>query len=347
MKMLIKKFAKFSNLYHSYVHSYFGSCTSFVRMIPTDKCNLGCTYCWQKKDDSYEMTIEEFDRYLAHAKKMHVGIITFLGGEPMIWPPLYEAISHCTRASVLTDITTNGTLLNEETIDKFGRAGLDYLNISVDGTKPSSVTNKNSIFRKDILAHLKNTRKKYQTHFRINSVLYSNNLEDIKTLIEFSYEHNIQISLGYIVPPLEEKYIIDPDIYFSSDDTECLKEIVSYILARKKEGYPIIDPADYFENIFRYLNKEKFWECNYPTRYGWINISPNGRLRSCTKKMDELDYHYLDLTPARVMDYRNVLKEKVQSCNVHCYSNCAFDSYFYRTNKIEFFKKVWNRITLR
>jgi MoaA/NifB/PqqE/SkfB family radical SAM enzyme len=340
----MSKVSKFLNLYGAYIKSHFVPGTLSVRIIPTDRCNLRCSYCWQRTDDSREMTIEEFNAYLAKARKMNVGIITFLGGEPMMWPALYDAIAGCTRANVLTDLTTNGTLLNGDSIERLGHAGLDYLNISVDGLKPTEVTRKNSIVREDILAKLKAARRKHGMHFRVNSVIYKNNFEQIKELIDFVKENNVQISLGFVVEPFDKKYAVAPEIYFGLEDEELLRDIVNYVIMKRRQGYPIIDPEEYFTGVFRYLRREKFWDCNYPTRYGWINVIPNGKVRSCTKKMDELDYSYLDLDRVKLAELRKVLAAKVQKCNAECYSNCAFDSYFYAHNKRAFLKKVADRM---
>lgn len=342
--MILNKIAKFGNLYRAYVKSYFCFSIPFVRIIPTDMCNLRCAYCWQRKDHSHEMSLGEFNAYLAKAKNLNVGLMTFLGGEPMIWPHLYDALNACRKAHVLTDLTTNGTLLDMETIDKLGRSGLDYLNISVDGIKPTDVTRKNSIVQMETLEQLQRARKKYKMHFRINSVIYKNNFDQIQDLIEFAKKKNVQISLCYIVPPLNPDYIIDPGIYFTQEDNELLRQIVDYIVSKKKQGYPIIDPEQYFVGIFRYIKHEHFWNCNYPTRYGWINVNPDGFVRSCTKKMDSLGYSFLELDSTKVIEIRRLLAQKIQDCNVHCYSNCAFDSYFYTHNKTAFFQKVLRRM---
>jgi|GEM_PF-979899 len=338
------KAAKFINLYTAYIGSHFRPSALSVRMIPTDRCNLNCAYCWQKRNDPRAMTLAEFNAYLAKAKNLGVGIITFLGGEPMVWPGLYDAIESCTRANVLTDLTTNGTLLDATTIEQLGQAGLDYLNISVDGVEATDVSKKNSIVRGDTLKLLKACRRKHGMHFRINSVIYKNNFEQVKVMMEFARQNNVQISLGYVVPPLDEEHRSGSDIYFTIRDEEVLREIVDYIIARRRQGYPIIDPEEYFTGVFQFLRGEKFWDCNYPTRYGWVNVTPSGKVRSCTKKMDELDYDFLDLDAAKLKSLRAVLAENVAKCNVHCYSNCAFDSYFYTHNKRAFLRKIVARL---
>jgi MoaA/NifB/PqqE/SkfB family radical SAM enzyme len=264
-----------------------------------------------------------------------------------LWAPLTDAVTECTKRNILTDLTTNGSLLTEASIKKLGEAGLDYLNISVDGLKSSHISGKNSVSREGMIGLLKEARANYRMHFRLNSVIHKNNYDDIKELIEFSKNNNVQISLGYVVPPIEEMRRDKEDIYFGLEDTSLLQDIISYILRKKKNGYPIIDPEAYFENIFRFLNREKFWECNYPTRYGWINVAPDGQIRSCTKKMDRLELNFLDLDIDNLKTLRETLNVKVNECNIDCYSNCAYDSYFYTRHKLRMLKKILNRIKHR
>jgi len=343
MNSILVKTAKFKNLINAHISSHLHSTPAFVRIIPTDKCNLNCKYCWQKDDTSNEMSFDDFSKNLEKASSLKVGLITFLGGEPMLWAPLYDAIALCSKKSILTDLTTNGTLLNPESIELLGKAGLDYLNISIDGLEPSPVSAKNSIIRKNLIEYLRAAKSKYRMHFRFNSVIYKNNFEDLKDLIEFAKEHNVQISLGFVVPPVSEIRRKDENIYFEKSDQKLLQEIVEYILKKKKDGYPIIDPDSYFENIFRFLDREKFWECNYPTRYGWINVTPDGKIRTCTKKMDEMDIKFQDLDANKLKDLRKILSEKVEECNIDCYSNCAYDSYFYTHHKLQMLKKIMSR----
>jgi MoaA/NifB/PqqE/SkfB family radical SAM enzyme len=344
MERTLERLAKFKNLSEAYLSSYRHGTPAFIRMLPTDRCNLECAYCWQWDNASAEMTIESFRAYLEKAKDLHVGLMTFLGGEPMIWSPLCDALALCTERHVMTDLTTNGTLLTAATVEGLGKAGLDYLNISVDGAAATAVTRKTSVFRPGLMEALKEARTKYHMHTRINSVIYKNNYDAITTLMEFCKKWNIQLSLGFIVPPLDPARQTAADIYFSVADEPLLRDIVSGILEKKRAGYPIIDPDSYFENIFRFIRREKFWDCNYPTRYGWINVAPTGHIRSCTKKMDTLDFHFLDLDMESLGQLRSVLKEKVKSCNIDCYSNCAYDSYFYTHNKGELVKKVLRRL---
>jgi MoaA/NifB/PqqE/SkfB family radical SAM enzyme len=178
MKRSLERVAKFENLSEAYLSSYLQGTPAFIRMLPTDRCNLDCAYCWQRDNASTDMTIDAFRAYLDKAKELHVGLMTFLGGEPMIWKPLYEALALCTERHVMTDLTTNGTLLTASTIEALGQSGLDYLNISVDGAAANEVTRKTSVFRPGLMEALKDARTRHHMHTRVNSVIYKNNKKE-------------------------------------------------------------------------------------------------------------------------------------------------------------------------
>ena len=280
------------------------------------------------------MTWDMFKQILDKAVSLNVGLISFLGGEPMIWEHLYDAIRLCTKHHILTDITTNGTMLNNETIHKLGNSGLDYLNVSVDTKDNYFVSKKNTLFNKALMNTLKSSEKIYGMKLRMNSVIANNNFEDIKLLMELSKGSDVPLSLGFIVPDVNDTG--DKDIYFTENDTGLLDEITGYIVMKKKEKYPIIDPDSYFSNVFRFINHESFWHCNYPTRFGWINVTATGAIRSCTKKMDETGIPFLSLTPKSIGALKKTLEASVKGCNPYCYSNCAYDSAYYKKNKAVF-----------
>ena len=74
---------------------------------------------------------------------MGTAIITFSGGEPTLHPDLDLLIrtgAENVRRSRL--LITNGYLLTPERIKCLNRAGLDYLQISIDNVQPDDVSKK-------------------------------------------------------------------------------------------------------------------------------------------------------------------------------------------------------------
>jgi len=48
--------------------------------------------------------------------------------------------------------------------------------------------------------------------------------------------------------------------------------------------------------------------------------------------MDELDEPFLDLTPAKIKQLRRRFRTGIEECNVDCYSNCAYNGYYFCRN---------------
>ncbi|MDP2750209.1 MAG: radical SAM protein, partial [Nanoarchaeota archaeon] len=102
----------------------------------TLKCNCKCEFCniWQDKENFKlkEQSLAEIANNLRDLKKLHVKLIDFTGGEPLLYPNLIEALKLAKKKGFRTTITTNCLLY-----PKYARAlkGLvDLLAISLDST---------------------------------------------------------------------------------------------------------------------------------------------------------------------------------------------------------------------
>lgn len=105
----------------------------------TDNCNMDCSYCIREKcprDMTEEVLIKACD--LAFSKGTRAGLC-FFGGEPLLKKDLiYKALDYCEAKSGETGIrfdckmTTNGTLLDEEFLDRAGRSDMG-IGLSFDG----------------------------------------------------------------------------------------------------------------------------------------------------------------------------------------------------------------------
>jgi len=324
---------KLMRVTYSYMRNKFIPTPVFLRLIPTDRCNLSCKYCFQHDNKSHIMTKEEFDSYFNKAIELGAGIVSFLGGEPMIWPHIYYAIQKCTDKGIMTEMTTNATLLSDKNLQKLGVAGLDMLNLSVDSLTQANQSNKNLLTKNDLAHRLKLFRKKYKTHVRLNVVITKPNIKDIEKLLDFAHELNYPLSLGFVVPPFFKKGGFEGNnLLFAKSDFQILRKTVKMILDKKRQGYNIIDPDSYFKGIFDFINGTNDWDCSYgKERYAGVTIAPDGRLRSCGKLMDYLDYKFLELTPKKIKEVRKDLGKKIKWCNPLCYSNCCFSERFFLT----------------
>ena len=113
-----------------------------VHIIPTRRCNLACTYCNEFDDFSKPVPTEEMFRRIDRLGEMKTGAITISGGEPLLHPDLDAIITRIRKNKIIVGLITNGYLLVADRINRLNRAGLEYLQISIDNISPDDVSKK-------------------------------------------------------------------------------------------------------------------------------------------------------------------------------------------------------------
>lgn len=113
-----------------------------AQIIPIRRCNLACTYCNEFDKISPPVPTDEMLRRIDKLGELGTGIITFSGGEPMLHPDLDRLIWRVRHNGAIATLITNGYLLTPSRIERLNRAGLDYLQISIDNVKPDDVSKK-------------------------------------------------------------------------------------------------------------------------------------------------------------------------------------------------------------
>lgn len=102
----------------------------------TSVCNLSCSGCYSKflhRDVKKEMDLNKFKAVLEEARQLGVSIILLAGGEPLIQRPMLEMASQFPE--IMFPIFTNGTLLDSEYIEFFGKSPNVIPVISLEGSE--------------------------------------------------------------------------------------------------------------------------------------------------------------------------------------------------------------------
>jgi MoaA/NifB/PqqE/SkfB family radical SAM enzyme len=113
-----------------------------VHLIPVRRCNLSCTYCNEYDDFSAPVPTEEMLRRVDRLAALGTSVITISGGEPLLHPDLDAIIARMRQRGIIAGLITNGYLLTAERIQRLNRAGLEYLQISIDNVQPDDVSKK-------------------------------------------------------------------------------------------------------------------------------------------------------------------------------------------------------------
>src|SRR5580704_10327600 len=113
-----------------------------AHIVPMRRCNLSCTYCNEYDDFSNPVPLDEMLRRIDRLGEMGTAIVTISGGEPLLHPELDAVIGRIRHNGIMAGMITNGYLLTADRIEKLNRAGLEYLQISIDNAMPDEVSKK-------------------------------------------------------------------------------------------------------------------------------------------------------------------------------------------------------------
>lgn len=110
-------------------------------MMPTEQCNFKCQYCYEEhKNIAYsDKTIQAIKELLRkRGGRYHALNIEWFGGEPLLKLRCILDIMNAAQSAfqiVRGGITSNGYLLNRNTINELYTAGIKHYQITLDGDR--------------------------------------------------------------------------------------------------------------------------------------------------------------------------------------------------------------------
>jgi len=183
-------------------------------------CNQKCVFCNRPPTDDYNkgeiVSIKKIkDKINELSKDRYIKRIIFTGGEPTLHPKLSEIIHYTKRYGFVTEIQTNGTLLNSDKLHDLKKAGLNIINFAFHSHK-KNISNKLrgvDFGHEKIISNLKLANKiGFEMH--IIHVINSMNYQDLPEFIDYvnnMHLHNLYLNLSIVVPEgwaWENKWII-------------------------------------------------------------------------------------------------------------------------------------------
>src|SRR5438309_5698008 len=273
-----------------------------AHIIPMRRCNLACTYCNEFDDFSKPVPIEEMYRRIDKLGSLGTAVVTISGGEPLMHPELDDVIRRIRAKGMIAGLITNGYLLVAERIERLNRAGLEWLQISIDNVNPDEVSKKS----------LKVLDKKLQLlaehadfHVNINSVVGAGikHPQDALVIGKRAVELGFSSTIGIIhdgggqVQPLGDE---ERRIYHEMKRLE-------------KRSFTRVN--SFQDNIAK--GKANEWRCRAGSRY--LYICENGLVHYCSQQRG---YPAIPLEKyTREHLRREYLSEK--SCAPHCTVSCV------------------------
>lgn len=119
-----------------------------LTIVPTDKCNLGCYYCYEDKSQWKNMSDEtiqqtkKFVEVFLKSSPTNSLFVNWFGGEPTLNLSCIEElnkffVSICIKNKIQYDqlMVTNATNINEKVVERLSRMGIKKYQVTIDGYK--------------------------------------------------------------------------------------------------------------------------------------------------------------------------------------------------------------------
>jgi radical SAM protein with 4Fe4S-binding SPASM domain len=201
----------------------------------THKCNLQCKHCYSNSGSirEEELTTKEALAVVDQVADAGVTALAFSGGEPLTRGDFFEVIRHAADRGLYISVATNGTLLTKENVHKLKQAGVNYLDISIDGASAKThdeFRGVNGAFDKAV-AGLKNCVEA-DLCVCIATTATKANLEEMPAIIDLAEEIGAERFTNFnFVPAGRGKAHYDQDL--SPQERE---NLMRYLLARMSKG---------------------------------------------------------------------------------------------------------------
>ena len=238
-----------------------------AHVISIRRCNLSCTYCNEFDDVSKPVPLEEMLRRIDRLAELGATIVTQSGGEPLLHPDLDAIIARIRKNGMTAGLITNGYLLVAERIERLNRAGLEYLQISIDNVQPDDVSKKSL---KVLDKKLELLAEHAEFDVNINSVLGSGvrNPEDALTIAHRAIGLGFTSTVGILHDANGQLQPLGPRE----------QEIFEEIMSLGKRSFTRVNRFQH--NIA--AGRENTWRCRAGSRY--LYICEDGLVHYCSQQ---------------------------------------------------------------
>ena len=272
-----------------------------AHIIPMRRCNLACAYCNEYDHTSAPVPLDVMRERLDKLAALGTSIITISGGEPMMHPQLDEIIRHVRERGMIAGLISNGYYMTPERIKRLNRAGLEYLQISIDNVKPDDVSRKSLRVLEKKLKYLS---EHADFHVNINSVIGGGirTPEDALVIGRRAIELGFSTTVGVI--------------HDRHGSLKPLSELEQRVFHETKQlGKQTYTRLDWFQKNLA-AGRANNWRCRAGARY--LYICEDGLVHYCSQQRGYPGIPLADYTMKDFAREYNAEKPCAPFCTVAC-----------------------------
>ena len=248
-----------------------------VHFIMTNRCNLSCAFCGQIKDKyspKDELSLADYKSILDQIATFHKGVsVSFTGGEVFIRPDILSILEYAYSKNIrIASVITNGTLLNDEVINKLLTYKIRHLCFSIDGNERihDQIRGVNGSYKRTVhaiqaISRIKKSNKSKFPLLSVNFVMVKDNIECIQSLLDLYLELDLNwLSLAYLV------YISDAKLESHKEYMKRNYPELDFFYWEKFREYPShLDSARLYREIECLKSRAQEYGANITTTFGF------------------------------------------------------------------------------
>lgn len=256
----------------------------------TTDCPLSCPQCYKGEAGDVFLSPKTFERLIVEAEKLRIFQIAIGGGEPLCHPELAGMIAAVAGTEMAVTLTTSGCGLTKERLQELADAGINHIQVSLNGSTEAVHSRSRDGF--EVAIQALGLLSGSGVSFGVNWVARKDNLDDFPAMAAYVKSlnaDNINI-LRYKPSPAEpyEKVALDQDEFY---------RLVAMI--RQVRGLTVKTDSAY-SNLLVYLNHGRVSanSCGCGAGKTFVAITADGEFKPCshlqlTHRADSLS-NYLD-----------------------------------------------------
>lgn len=272
-----------------------------VQIEVTGNCNMHCEHCRAANQPHKIINKEQMEKIILFIKKVKSEDfkLTFSGGEPFLNKNLYDYICMAKNAGLnQIVITTNASLIDDETLLKLNNLKLKFLCIqvsidSINENEHDTFRNYPGAFKKccEILEKIQKYENIYSS---IRMTITSNTYDEIDNMVNFALKYDVKIlGIGSVIPFGKAK---NGNLSLNPEQKKQLMDKILNLNDKYKEKLEIVteDPLKFLTLFYR-NEKQLLDDIKDNTKFGGctagissININSDGIVTPCSMMEEEI-----------------------------------------------------------
>ncbi len=261
-----------------------------IQVSLTYRCNLRCKMCSIAglAPEEEELSTSQIFHIIDEANNYGIKALLLTGGEPFLREDIFKICGYSHHKGLTNIITTNGTIIDENTADDIAKAGINHIHLSLDGLEEThDFFRGKGAFRKTVNAiRILNEKRRHTHSFSIGAAftVMDKNVAEMYEIIRLT--ENLGVDVINFQPLVNDnKNFLDknfPAFWIKESNIVVLKEQIAKVRDYTSKRINI-DEEPELELLLKYYKKEL-------TRKDWICFGGFKTVFICFSKKEPLVY---------------------------------------------------------